>query len=175
MPGEERLMKKMTKILFPVDPEKVPKEIVPWVLDVAKNYGAEIHLLFVLRPFDELRRAFLPSNSLRMFEEGLIKDGQENMEDFARTYCHKYPFYRTSVAIGDEVEEIIKYIKSEGMDMVIVETHSRKGIDPIFKCSIAKEVVERSPVPVLSINTDKIQDKGVFIVPDKDRQLSQHL
>jgi len=49
-------------------------------------------------------------------------------------------------------QEILKTIDSEGIDLVIMGTHGRKGLKYVFFGSVAENVVKRSPVPVLTIN-----------------------
>jgi len=56
------------------------------------------------------------------------------------------------VVQGDPAEEILKYVESEKVDLVIMGTHGRKGLDRILFGSVANEVVKRSPAPVLTIN-----------------------
>jgi nucleotide-binding universal stress UspA family protein len=53
---------------------------------------------------------------------------------------------------GDPAEEILKYIAQEKVDLVIMGTHGRKGLDRVLFGSVANEVVKKSPVPVLTIN-----------------------
>jgi nucleotide-binding universal stress UspA family protein len=57
--------------------------------------------------------------------------------------------------VGDAAEEIINRVKSEGIGLVIIGTHGRKGLDRIVFGSVADRVIKMSPVPVLSINPYK--------------------
>jgi nucleotide-binding universal stress UspA family protein len=54
--------------------------------------------------------------------------------------------------LGDAAEEILKYVRSEGIDLIIMGTHGRKGLEKIVFGSVAERVVQKSPVPVLTIN-----------------------
>ncbi len=53
---------------------------------------------------------------------------------------------------GDPAEEILKYIAAQKVDLVIMGTHGRKGLDRILFGSVATQVVQKSPAPVLTIN-----------------------
>jgi nucleotide-binding universal stress UspA family protein len=59
---------------------------------------------------------------------------------------------KTKVVTGDPSDQISKYIRSEKMDLVIVGTHGRKGIDEIMLGNVAHRVIKNSPVPVLTVN-----------------------
>jgi nucleotide-binding universal stress UspA family protein len=49
----------------------------------------------------------------------------------------------------------LDYISDEEIDLVIMGTHGRKGLDRVFFGSVADRVVKMSPVPVLTINPYK--------------------
>ena len=145
-------MKAVQKILFPVDLSDVSPEMVPWVLFVAKKFSAEIHLLFVVRKFDHFSALDVTRVSIENFEGEIIKGSETKIEEFANRYFEGYPFCKTKVMVGDAAEEIINYVKSENIDLVIIGTHGRKGLDRIVFGSVADRVIKMSPVPVLSIN-----------------------
>jgi nucleotide-binding universal stress UspA family protein len=42
------------------------------------------------------------------------------------------------------------------MDLVVMGTHGRKGIERVLFGSVADRVIKTSPVPVLSINPYKV-------------------
>jgi nucleotide-binding universal stress UspA family protein len=95
--------------------------------------------------------------SIESFENELVKGGEKGIEEFANTYFKGYPTCKTRVVLGDAAEEILAYINSEGVDLVIIGTHGRKGLERVFFGSVAERVVKKSPVPVLSINPYRIQ------------------
>ena len=49
--------------------------------------------------------------------------------------------------------EIMHYVKSEGIDLIIMG-HSRKGIKRVIMGSVAGHIVKSSTVPVMIINPD---------------------
>lgn len=145
-------MKKVKKILFPVDLSEASPEIVPWVLFTAKKFSAEIHMLFVVRKFDHFSGFYVAQGSIENFKGEIIKGAEKKIEEFANRYFNGYPVCKTRVTVGDAAEEIINHIRSEGIDLVIIGTHGRKGLDRIVFGSVADRVIKMSPVPVLSIN-----------------------
>ena len=126
--------------------------MVPWVLFVAKKFSAEIHVLFVVRKFDHFSALDVTQVSIENFEGEIIKGAETKIEEFANRYFEGYPVCRTKVMAGDAAEEIINHVKSEDIDLVIIGTHGRKGLDRIVFGSVADRVIKMSPVPVLSIN-----------------------
>ena len=151
-------MKTFRKILFPVDFSEVSPKIVPWVITVTKKFEAELHLLFVARSFKYYDNMSVPLLSIQTIEHDIIEGGEKQIEEFAQTYCGDCPTCNTRVALGDPAEEILKFIRSEGIDLVIMGTHGRKGLDRILFGSVANRVIKMSPVPVMSINPYRIPE-----------------
>jgi nucleotide-binding universal stress UspA family protein len=149
-------VKMFHNILFPVDFSEASPKIAPWVIDITKRYDSKLHLLFVARSFKYFDGVYVPPVSIQTFEHEIIEGGEKQIEEFARTYCGDFPVCKTRVVLGDAAEEIIKYIKSEGIDLVIMGTHGRKGLDRIIFGSVADRVIKMSPVPVMSINPYRI-------------------
>jgi nucleotide-binding universal stress UspA family protein len=61
------------------------------------------------------------------------------------------------VVAGDPSEEILNYIGTHGIDLVVMGTHGRKGLDKVIFGSVAERVVKSSPVPVMVVNPFKVE------------------
>jgi len=82
------------------------------------------------------------------FENEIVLGAETKMEEFFRSIFRP----KTKILIGDIAEEILNYIKLEEIDLVIIGTHGRKGMDRIIFGSVAERVIKSAPVPVLSVN-----------------------
>jgi len=150
-------MKAIKKILFPVDFSEVSPRIAPWVLMVAESFEAEIHLLFVARGLEYFSDIYVAPVAIENFAGEIIQGGETSMEEFVEAHFDKYPALKTKVVLGDATEKILDYVKSEGIDLVIMGTHGRKGLERVFFGSVADRVIKMSQVPVLSINPHNIK------------------
>jgi nucleotide-binding universal stress UspA family protein len=148
-------MKPIKKILFPVDFSDVSPKIAPWVLMMAEKFEAEIHLLFVARGFGYLSDVYVMPVTIENIQGEIIKGGETAMEEFVAAHFEKYPALKAEVILGDAAERILHYITSEGIDLVIMGTHGRKGLERVFFGSVADRVIKMAQVPVLSINPYK--------------------
>ena len=149
-------MKDIKKILFPVDLSEVSSKIVPWVHTLVQKFDAEVHLLFVARTFQYFSSGYVDPGSIVSIEGELIKGGEKKMENFVNTYFAEYPACKTQVVLGDAVEEILRYINEEGIDLVTMGTHGRKGLKHVLLGSVADRMIKMSPVPVLTINPYRV-------------------
>jgi nucleotide-binding universal stress UspA family protein len=151
-------MPEFKKLLFPIDFSEVSPKLASWALKVAKKFSSEIHLLFVARRLEHLASVYVEQVSIEDFENEVIRGAEEKIEEFANTHFHGYPACKTRVVLGDAVEEILNYIKSEEIDLIVIGTHGRKGIDRILFGSVAERVIKMSPVPVMSINPYRMRE-----------------
>jgi nucleotide-binding universal stress UspA family protein len=151
-------MPEFKKLLFPIDFSEVSPKMAPWALKVAKKFSSEIHLLFVARRLEHLASIYVEQVSIEDFENEVIRGAEEKIEEFANTHFHGYPACKTRVVLGDAAEEILNYVKAEEIDLIVIGTHGRKGIDRILFGSVAERVIKMSPVPVMSINPYRMRE-----------------
>jgi nucleotide-binding universal stress UspA family protein len=148
----ERIMKEFEKILFPIDLSEVSQKIVPYAIMMAETFRAELHLLFVARMFKYYDNIYVPPVSINEFEKEIVKGGKRRLDDFVKEHLRDCCIFEAKVVPGDPAEQILHYVRSEGIDLVIMGTHGRKGIDRILFGSVAAHVVKMSPVPVMTVN-----------------------
>ena len=151
-------MKDFKIILFPVDLSPAAVKIVPYVQNVASRHNARIHLLFVARVFDYFTSMYVPHPSVSQFEKEVIEGAEKRLYEFADESFKDFPGTKTKVVAGDPSDEILNYIGEHAIDLVVMGTHGRKGIDKVIFGSVAERVVKASPVPVMVVNPFKVTD-----------------
>ena len=62
---------------------------------------------------------------------------------------------KTVTKSGREDEEILKFAKNEGIDLITMGTHGRTGIEHLLIGSVAEKIIRRSPIPVFIIPCKK--------------------
>ena len=145
-------MKDNGRILFPVDLTESSEKLVPEVLVITAKFDAELHILFVIRIFQYFSSIYVPHPSIDVFENELVEGGQKKMNEFVQTYFADMNKVTSEVILGDPAETIVDYVGRHNMDMVIMGTHGRKGLDRVIFGSVAERVIKTSPVPVLVMN-----------------------
>jgi nucleotide-binding universal stress UspA family protein len=144
------------KILFPVDLSEVSPLVVPFVRDAAARYEAEVHIVFVSRDMAGYAGLYVPHVYIHEFQERVAEGGEKKLAEFVSEHFADLSAH-SAILQGDPAEEILKYASNEKMDLIIIATHGRKGIDRIIFGSVAEQVVKTSPVPVLVINPRKLE------------------
>jgi len=59
--------------------------------------------------------------------------------------------YKIVLKEGEPFVEIVQMAKKESVDLIVMGTHGRTGLDHILFGSTAEKVVRKSPCPVLTI------------------------
>jgi len=144
------------KILLPVDLSNSSSKIVPLVTEMAEKFGSKIHILFVARDFQYFEGIYVPHPSIDSFEKQIFDGARKSLEEFTKKYFKHLENITTHVVKGDAAEQIVKYVEDQSIDLIIMGTHGRKGIDRVIFGSVAEKVSKTAPVPVMLINPYKV-------------------
>ena len=150
-------MLEIKRILFPIDFTENSSKILPYVLSVSEKYDAMIYLLHVVEDISQWSGYLVPYISLDQYQENASKDAEEIFGKICEEQLQSYPNFQKSILTGDPAQEILKAIESEEIDLVIMGTHGRKGLEHVFFGSVAENVLRKSPVPVLVINPHRLK------------------
>jgi nucleotide-binding universal stress UspA family protein len=151
----EAFVEDFQKLLFPVDLSDISQKVIPYAKLMAEKFNAEIHLLCVVHLFEEFSGIYVTGPEVARFEAELIRGAEQRMRDFSQEFFRDCRSCKTKVVAGNIADEIISYIEAEHIDLVVLGTHGRRGLDRLLFGSVAQKVIKLSPVPVLSINPYK--------------------
>ncbi len=146
-------MAEIKSILFPVDFTSSSEKVLPYVKLMAEKLGAKIHLVHVVRGAEEFAGFEMGAAWYSSFEKELIDGAEKAMRRFVEE--NGLDDAETAVIVGNAGEEIVKYAADKGIDMIIMGTHGRKGLEKIMFGSVAAEVVKMAKCPVLTVNPFK--------------------
>lgn len=148
-------------ILVPTDGSAASRAATERAVDLAATYGATVHALSVVQPLHTLEGGYegvltaLETNSERFVEDVAEAARAEGVE--AITAIHQGPIHR----------EILDYVDEHDVDVVVMGTHGRTGLDRYLVGSVAEKVVRLSPVPVLTVR-DVDDDHEAVSTPAND-------
>jgi nucleotide-binding universal stress UspA family protein len=144
-----------TKILCPVDFSEVTAELLRYATDIAARFEAELHLFHVIPNLNYFSpyESFLTPENLVAIERNIEKEVQQDFNKVAKQIDPAIPVVRV-IKTGVTFVEIIDYIREAGIDLVVMGTHGRSGVEHILIGSVAEKVVRKSPCPVLTIRPE---------------------
>lgn len=150
-------MMEIKKILFPHDLSENASKIIPYVVSVAEAHNSEIYMLHVVHDLQKWGKVYIPHASMDLLQQEAVEAAEKEMDKMGKDQFQGYSNMQTKVVSGDPAGEILRTIGSEGIDLVIIGTHGRKGLEHIVFGSVAETVVKKSPVPVMTINPYKLK------------------
>jgi nucleotide-binding universal stress UspA family protein len=138
------------KILCPVDFSEYTDEILDYAVSIAKRFDSELHLIHIIPNLNYFTpyESFLTPENLVAIERNI--EGEVGKDFDKITKKLDLPFRRI-IKTGVTFVEIIDYIKEQGIDLVVMGTHGRSGLEHILIGSVAEKVVRKSPCPVLTV------------------------
>jgi nucleotide-binding universal stress UspA family protein len=150
-------MIEIKKILFPLDLTENSSKILPYVLSICEKYNSKVYLLHVVQDLNKWGKLYVPHPSMDKFQKEAIECAKKAMDRICEKELLGCPNFQKMVVSGDEVDEILKVVESEGIDLLIMGTHGRKGLEHVIFGSVTENVVKKSPAPVLTINPYKLR------------------
>ena len=144
-------MVEIKRILYPIDFSECSYQVLPYVLNVAEKYDAEIYLLYVLDDLRQFAGMHVPHTSISNFVEQAMVESEKMLDKICDEHLQSCPNFQRRLVMGDPRVEILKMVKSEKIDLVIIGSHSRRGLERIIFGSVAEYVVKNAPVPVLTV------------------------
>jgi nucleotide-binding universal stress UspA family protein len=143
---------KIKKVLFPCDLTENAAKILPYVLTFSEKFHSTIYLLHVVRDLQKWGKLYVPHPSLDTAQREALEGAEKVLGTICDEQMKGCPNFQRKIVSGDPATEILKSIDSERIDLVVMGTHGRKGLESTIFGSVAESVVKKSPVPVLVVN-----------------------
>ena len=136
------------KILWPTDFSDNSNAALPYVLSLTEKYGSEIYLLYVAEDLADYPKWYgeLTQPHIEKLHEWEIPHAKKKMDKICESDLQGCPMFHKLVTIGDPATEIIETAQKEGIDVIVMATHGRKGKFDFG--SVTEKVLKNSPVPV---------------------------
>ena len=155
-------MIKLKKILYPTDFSESSLEAMKYAVSFARDYKARLILMHVVNEqiFSEglnLPRLAAPE----ALEQELVAEAGRQMRTLIPADVRAGVDVEHVILRGMPFLEIIRYAKANEIDLIVIGTHGRSGMEHIIFGSTAEKVVRKAPCPVLSVKPPQ----HVFVMP----------
>lgn len=142
-------MPKIDKILAPTDLSDLSKLGVRYALEMARDVSAEVIVYHAIDIGDWLNirpEYAVPRDLLEESRRRLDRFLAENFAD-----CIDLVEVRQVVELGAPHKNIVTKAAGEKVDLIVMSTHGRTGVDHFMLGSVAERVVARAPCPLLIV------------------------
>jgi nucleotide-binding universal stress UspA family protein len=145
-------MFKLKKILYPTDFSEASLEALGYAISFARNCKAKLILMHVVNEkiFSEglsLARVAAPEP----LEQEMTSEAGRQLKMLIPAEQRQGLDVDMVILYGMPFLEIIRYAKANDVDMIVIGTNGRSGIEHVVFGSTAEKVVRKAHCPVLSV------------------------
>jgi nucleotide-binding universal stress UspA family protein len=140
------------RICCPIDFSDASRAAMEVAADLARRFGAELVLLHAY----PIPGYTFPDGSVvaspKMMQE-LADQAQRHLEEWRLDAERLAGGQRVAAekGVGEPAAEIVTFAKENAVDLLVLGTHGRTGIEHALMGSIAERVVRRAHCPVLTV------------------------
>lgn len=141
------------RILVPTDGSEGAEPAVDHAIELAAAFDATVHALYVVdtAAFADLDEAAVESD---LVTESLTEGGRDAVDRVAERAREAGVEAETMVTRGRPVGTILDYAADHDVDVIVMGTHGRSGLDRLLLGSVTEKVVRKSRIPVLTVRRD---------------------
>ncbi|MFQ6113797.1 MAG: universal stress protein [bacterium] len=145
-------MTNIRKILVPVDFSENSRIALDWAMAFADKLDADVVLFHAFEMPDVMKE---PAQKHMLLNKDMIGRAKEEVVKELQAFADKHDEDRITLAPeigeGKPFGEIIKVAKNYNVDLIVMGTHGRTGLQSMLIGSVAEKVVRKAPCPVLTV------------------------
>lgn len=152
--GEDQV--KIENILVPVEISDMVNSALLFAIEFARRIGARITVIYVFRL--DVYTYEVPASTLVL--DDLIKFSSAELERRVEEVIETHGEFKDNIGVEIDTKviqainpaiAISDYASSNGMDLVVINTHGRKGISRLILGSVTEKVIQESSCPVMAL------------------------
>ena len=139
------------RILWPTDFSENAGQALPLVTSLAEKYQAEIHILYVLKDYPAFGASYgqYDPEDIKKMKDWETQFANSRLDEICEKFLNACPFYIRHISVGDPAKEILKLIKAEDIDIIILAS---RGSESHFDFgSVAERVIKCTDKPTVII------------------------
>jgi len=138
-------------ILFPTDFTPRAEDAFSHAVHLASQHEACIHVFNVVTPEEADQANPMDYLPLEESEGAFVLTAEEaDLPDSPRPEMNVEIVYHKMEGVSP-AKEIVEYVSEHSIDLVVMGTQGRQGINRLLSGSVSEEVVRQSPCPVFTV------------------------
>jgi nucleotide-binding universal stress UspA family protein len=140
----------LKNILFATDFSEASEAALTYAAAIARRYDSQLHVAHIMSPASYIIPS-LPGDpvTLDSIHEAARADVRQRMEAMA-SHLKTVP-HHTYVREGEVWKSLADLIQTHEIDLLVVGTHGRTGVEKLVLGSKAEEILRLAPCPVLTV------------------------
>ena len=143
-------MVSVKKILCAVDLSEVSSQVAEYAAQQAKWAGASVLVMYVAPALNQYSDTEMPLAIIKNFISERIENAEKVMPGLLQEHFAGVDVSSRIVA-GYPPDSILEAAKEDHVDMIVLGTHGRRGVNAVVFGSVAEKVIKQAAVPVLVV------------------------
>lgn len=149
-------------LLIPLDGDPDHEHSIPYAVELVKVCPVAVHLLMVIPTYSDLSGEWVvPSRYFPGATSRLLDESKTTAEEYLK---EKEEYLRarginvvSNIFRGDAAEVIAEYAHDLKVDMIVMGTHGKRGLDAFWSGSITPKVARhyKAPTLLVPVNLEK--------------------
>ena len=141
------------KILCPTDFSDPSYKAVTAASELAKHFSAELIVIHVVPPVPGLDVDFMTSTDFDVtgYQNEIERYAEQDLQKEILKIPNEGLRIRSKLLTGKPADQIVQFAKDEKVDLIVIATHGRTGLNHLVFGSVAEKVVRLAGHPVLTI------------------------
>ncbi len=150
--------KSYEKIMIATDGSKQVGDAIVAGVNLAKLTGAKLYAVYVITSAGYSPRGFGWEESLNEILEAEAKKAVDLVEEAGKTSDVKV---ESVILEGHPADKIMEFAEQEGVDLIVMGTLGRTGLDRFLLGSVAEKVVRHSKIPVMVVKAKPQNENSI--------------
>ncbi len=146
---------RIKRILLPTDLSEASISAFKYAKSLAEKYGASIYVLHILENLPPVLAIHALDLTVDRVEKNMEENARNQLEKIVKENLKTKAKVQVFIRKGLVDDEIVKFADEKKIDLIVMGTHGRTGIEYTLLGSIAEKVVRKAKCPVLTVKPEK--------------------
>lgn len=146
----------LDNILIPTDFSACADHALSHALQVADRFGARLHILHVVNELDPDWYGITDAQERAVkLRDQIKREARDRLEELVPSKDGYDVEATISLQLSfDVADSIHEYVNERAVDLVVMGTHGRKGLDRLMLGNVANKLVRHAPCPVMTVREE---------------------
>jgi len=164
-------MLEIKKILCPVDFSEFSATAYDYAHSLARHYKAKLFIQHVSEPVISVPPEYISPPLIEQVYAHQVTDAEERIRELSRRRSLDEVEHEVVLERGGAADCILEFVDSEKMDLIVMGTHGKRGLDRLVVGSVTEKVLRKAHCPVLAIPRLAQEASGTSAEPVQLRKI----
>ena len=142
---------RLDRILCPVDFSEFSSTAYQYAHSLSRQYQAKLFALHVVEPLVSIYKGYISPSLVEEIRSRQESEAHEKIRKLEAGYVGEKVESEVVVQVGIVADSILSFVEGQDVDLVVMGTHGRRGLDRLTMGSVAERVLRRAQCAVLAV------------------------